>query len=222
MKRYFNTVLLVDDLKRLPILLLGFLLLSFGIWLTRESQIGMSPWGVFHDGLGKQVNMDFGTMIVIVGFIILAMSVIFLKSKVGIGTILNIAIVGNFINFLDYNLDFEYDSIFLAILVMSIGLLLMTFGRSLYISAKLGPGPRDGVFVGVSRLTKIDVKYVKPAIEFSILLIGYLLGGIVGIGTIISILVTSRLVHLFFKLLHFDPKSEHQSNFFDYFQKNAN
>ena len=88
----------------------------------------------------------------------------------------------------------------------------MTFGRSLYISTRLGPGPRDGLFVGLSRITKVDVKYIKPTIEMSVLLLGFLLGGIVGYGTVFLIITSGYMVQYFFKILHFDPKTETQSS----------
>ena len=92
----------------------------------------------------------------------------------------------------------------------------MTFGRSLYISTKLGPGPRDGIFVGLSRITQIDVKYVKPAVEFTVLAIGFALGGIVGIGTLTSMLFSGYLVQYYFKKLGFNPKIENQRNLKEY------
>ena len=191
--------------------------LASGIRLTIVSGLGLSPWGVFHNGLSNQFNLPFGTLVIIVGFVILALSMIFLKSKIGVGTILNIALVGNMINFLEFNVSIEPSNLFMSIVFFVIGIIFMTFGRSFYISSKLGPGPRDGVFVGLSRVTKIDVKYVKPAVEFTVLLIGYILGGVVGWGTVIAIILTSRLVHLFLRLLRFDSKSEHQHNIFEYF-----
>ncbi len=100
----------------------------------------------------------------------------------------------------------------------------MTFGRSLYISTKLGPGPRDGIFVGLSRLTQIDVKYIKPAVEFTVLLIGFLLGmskGInyVGPGTVIAVIFSGYLVQFFFKKLGFNPKIENQRHLREYLYK---
>ena len=92
----------------------------------------------------------------------------------------------------------------------------MTFGRSLYISTKLGPGPRDGVFVGLSRITQLDVKYIKPAVEFTVLFVGFLLGGTVGIGTLTAMLFSGYLVQFYFKKLGFNPKIENQRNLREY------
>jgi len=211
----------IKDLKKMHILLFGFAIMALGIILTKRADLGMAPWGVFHQGLSNILNMKLGTVIQIVGFIILVFSVIFLKTKVGIGTILNVLLVGTFINIFDEIIYFEPSSLLEKLIILLIGLVFITFGRSVYISAVLGPGPRDGVFVGVTRLTGLSVKYVKPSIEMTVLVIGFLLGGPIGVGTIILVGCSGFLVHYFFGVLKFDPKSKKQSDIFRYFNKKA-
>ncbi|MCF7925116.1 MAG: membrane protein [Candidatus Izimaplasma sp.] len=204
------------DLKRLPILLLGFVCLAIGIMLMRRSDLGMAPWGVLHDGLTVVTPLSFGVITILLGFIIMVFSVVLLKTKIGIGTILNVVFVGLLIDLSAELFTYHPKQIETQLIVLILGILVMTFGRSLYISARLGSGPRDGVFVGLSRITKIDVKYVKPTIEFTVLFIGYLLGGVVGIGTIIAVISTGYLVQMFMAIMHFDPKEEQQHNLFGY------
>ena len=208
--------LLKSDLRRTPILLAGFLLLSAGIVLTKRSLLGMSSWGVFHQGLATTFHTTFGIVTVLLGLLILAISVVLLKTKVGIGTICNVLFVGFIIDGMDIVYTFIPTSKFEQAILLSVGILLMTFGRSLYISSELGEGPRDGLFVGLSRVTQIDVKYIKPAIEFSVLFIGVLLGGKIGVGTVITIVLSGYLVHFFFYLLGFNPKEHKQRSIQDY------
>jgi uncharacterized membrane protein YczE len=206
-----------NDTKRLPMLFLGFITLSFGIYFTKLSLLGMSSWSVFHDGLSIVTGLSFGVITQLLGLIILFLSVILLKSKVGLGTILNIIFVGMFIDILDFLYQVEFDNLVIQVIVLMFGVLFTTLGRSLYIASRLGPGPRDGLFVGLARITKIQVKYVKITIELIVLGIGILLGGLAGIGTVIIIIVSGYMVQFFFKLFHFDPKLEKQSNILEYF-----
>ena len=209
------------DIKRLPMLFLGFLILALGMYLTKLSVLGMSSWSVFHDGLSIAIGLPFGVITQLLGLIILILSMSLLKSKVGLGTLFNIIFVGWFIDLFDLMYDVLPEKFIFQFIVLMFGVLLTPFGRSLYIASKLGPGPRDGLFVGLSRITKIQVRYVKITIELIVLLIGILLGGKAGIGTVIIIVVSGYIVQFFFKVFHFDPKSTKQSDILDYgFQKN--
>lgn len=216
--------LLKNDLYKIPQLLIGFLLLSFGMILTMKSGLGMSSWGVLHQGVSLATGFTFGQVTLYLGLIILAFSVVLLKSKVGIGTIVNVLLIGFLLDMFKYLITYEPDVYFYQGIMFTAGLLIMTFGRSLYISTKLGPGPRDGIFVGLSRITQIDVKYIKPAVEFTVLLIGFLLGmsrGInyVGPGTVIAVIFSGYLVQFFFKQLGFNPKIENQRHLKVYLYK---
>ncbi len=201
----------LKSLRQLVSLFSGFLFLIIGLYLTKQSSLGMNSWSVFHDGVSGQFSwMTFGIASLIIGIIILTVSMIFLKTKIGIGTILNIAIIGPCIDFLEWIYTFEDIPRSEMIMLLLIGILLTTFGRSLYISARLGPGPRDGLFVGIAAVFKIKVKYVKITIEFLVLFIGVLLGGLYGIGTVVAIVSSGYLVQFFFKILKYEPKESIQ------------
>ncbi len=213
--------ILKNDLKKIPMLLMGFVLLSFGMILTMKSGLGMSSWGVLHQGVSLVSGFTFGTVTLVLGLIILVLSVIFLKSKVGIGTIVNVLLIGVLLDMFKYLITYEPETYIFQGMMFGIGLLIMTLGRSIYISTKLGPGPRDGIFVGLSRVTQVDVKYIKPAVEFSVLLIGFLLGqsmgvNLVGPGTVVAVIFSGYLVQFYFKKLGFDPKIENQRNLREY------
>ena len=208
---------LINDLKKIPTLSLGFILLSLGMILTMKSGLGMSSWGVLHQGVALVTMFTFGEVTLLLGLVILVLSVIFLKTKVGIGTIVNVLLIGVLLDMFKELITYEPTEYLAQGILFLTGLVIMTFGRSLYISTKLGPGPRDGIFVGLSRITQIDVKYVKPAVEFSVLAIGYALGGTVGVGTLTSMLFSGYLVQFYFKKLGFNPKIQNQRNLRAYF-----
>ena len=205
-----------NDLRKLPVLLLGFILLSLGMILTMKSGLGMSSWGVLHQGVSLVSGLTFGEVTLILGLIILVLSVLLLKSKVGIGTIVNVLLIGVLLDMFRALITYEPSHYISQGVLLLTGLFIMTFGRSLYISTKLGPGPRDGVFVGLSRITQLDVKYIKPAVEFTVLFVGFLLGGTVGIGTLTAMLFSGYLVQFYFKKLGFNPKIENQRNLREY------
>jgi uncharacterized membrane protein YczE len=215
-----NKKLIKNDLKRLPMLFSGIFILSIGIYLTKVAYIGLSPWHVFHDGISRNLDMSFGNVTTLLGLLILFLSVLFLKTKVGVGTILNILVIGNLLNLYESFQLVIPENVYATTVVFTVGFLLTTFGRSLYIASDLGQGPRDGLFVGFSRITNIDVKYVKPAIEFTILIIGVFLGGNFGIGTIILVVTSGYFVQLFFKILGFNPKKKTQSDIRKYILRN--
>ena len=209
--------LLKEDLKRIPLLLLGFILLSIGVMLTKRAVLGMDAWGVFHQGLSLNLGFTFGEITIYLGLLILIPSILLLKTKIGIGTILNILLVGLMIDLSDFVFTYIPITDIEKTVLLVAGLIIMTFGRALYISTGLGEGPRDGLFVGLSRITKIDIKYIKPAIEFTVLLSGFLLGGQVWFGTVFLMITSGYFVQYFFKLLHYDPKINKQRRFIDYF-----
>jgi len=207
------------DVRKVPRLLVGLFVLAMGIYLTRLAGLGLAPWPILHDGLEKVTGIPFGFVTQIVGVIILVFSMIRFHTKVGVGTILNVLLVGPFIELFEVIYRVLPATLWIQIIVFIVGLLLMTFGRSLYISSELGQGPRDGLFVGLARTTKFEVKYIKLAIEFIVFVIGFALGGAVGIGTLIIVVLSGYLIQFYFKILRYDPKTSIQYSIFDYFTK---
>ena len=211
--------LIKSDMRKSIIMFLGFVIMSIGIVLIKESQMGLFPWGVFHEGLENVLPLSFGQITSYLGFVILLFSVLAFKTNVGPGTIFNILLVGPIIDLFDLIIDIPTENYFIQAVVFIVGLLLMTCGKALYISTKLGAGPRDGLFVGVSRTFNVEVKYVKPIIEIIVLTSGFFLGGLVGIGTILTMFVSGYLVQVFFKLFQFESRSDRQRNIMEYFRK---
>lgn len=213
-----NSIQLKQDLQRLPILLTGLFILSIGIYLVNLAYIGLAPWSVLHDGLAIVLDTTFGNVTIVLGLIILVISVVTLKTKIGLGTILNIMIVGNLINLYELFYNEKVDVLWMQIIVFSFGFFLTTFGRSLYIASNLGSGPRDSLFVGIARVTKYQVKHIKPVLELLVIIIGVLLGGNLGVGTVVLMGFSGLAVQSFFKILGFDPKTKKQSDVLLYFK----
>ncbi len=201
-------------IKQLSILFLGYGFLSLGIVLTKRADLGMNAWGIFHQGLARQLGISFGMVTIFLGLIILAFSVWLLKTKVGIGTVLNVLVVGLIIDLFDYVIPFTPTTTLERVNLLLVGLIVMTFGRALYISASLGQGPRDGLMIGLHKVLNIEIKYLKPTIEATVLILGYFLGGTVGFGTVIIVFTSGYLVQGYFKILHYNPKTAKQTQIF--------
>jgi len=208
--------LFIKDLRKIPRLMGGLVILSLGIYLTKLSQFGLSPWAALSDGLDVKTGIGFGYITQLIGVVVLVFSMVVFRTKVGIGTIFNVLFVGLFLEFYEVVYKDLPNQLWLEIIVFTVGLLLMTFGRSLYIASELGQGPRDGLFVGLARTTKYPVKYIKLSIELIVFLIGFSLGGRIGIGTVITVFASGYLVQFFFKVLKYDPKTSVQYSITDY------
>lgn len=191
----------------------GFFLAAVGIYFMRQAQLGLNPWGTFHDGFSKLTGLRFGTISQLTGLVIIILSIA-LKIYPSIGTLLNIFFIGFFINLIEIlNLVPAPEHILLKLCYLIGGIWLLAFGLYLYMTAKLGAGPRDGLMLGLVKKTPFSVTVIKTAIELSALTIGFLLGGSIGIGTIISALLSGFSLHTIFKLMKFDPKEEKHLNF---------
>lgn len=211
--------ILLEDIKKIPGLLLAFIVCAFGISQMKNLNLGMNPWGTFHIGLSYKTGLEFGTISQLVGFIIILIS-LFLKIYPGLGTILNMFFIGLFINIIDkYNLTFVPENYILKIIALFGGLIIFSYGIYFYLKFGLGAGPRDGLMVGLMKITGISVTYIKPSIEITVLFIGFLLGGTVGIGTIIVTFFGGYVLNLIFKWKDFDPKKINQRKLSDYIIK---
>jgi len=178
-----------------------FIFLTFGLFLFGlgetiliASSQGVSPWTVFAQGISINTNFSIGfaTFIVSVSVLLLWIP---LKQKPGIGTILNAIIISIV---LDYSYPYlpKPDQFFYQILQSFIGVLIVGLGSGFYLIANLGPGPRDGLMTGIQKITKLPIYFVRALIEITVVLIGWYLGGVVGLGTIIFALFVGPFVSL--------------------------
>ena len=171
-------------IKTLFFLVLGLVFFGFGESLLIHSAIGLSPWVVLAEGLAINFNWS-------IGFAMFASSVgvllfwIPLRQQPGVGTILNILVIAGTIELSMYLFDFSTDTYFINLIVGSVGVILVGFGSGIYLTANLGPGPRDGLMTGLQHVTQYPIAWVRVCIEVSVVGVGWVLGGTVGVGTLL-------------------------------------
>ena len=198
-KKEINTYLFV-----LFKLMGGFFLAALVIVFMIKANLGLSPWDVLHQGITKVMPMTMGQANIVVGIIVVILSV-FLGVKIGIGTILNTIFIGIFIDLITMmNIISLVDNLFLRIVMLVIGMVFMGLGTCIYLSCELGCGPRDGLMTALTRITKKPVKVIRTTIEVCALICGWLLGGYVGIGTIITAIGLGYIIQMWCKILKLD------------------
>ncbi len=175
-------------------LVLGLVLFGIGEALLITANIGVSPWFVLHQGLANKTELSIGTTTFIVSVIVLIFWLP-LKQNPGIGTILNAILISVVIDlsliFLPYPEDF-----FIQLIQVIFGILIIGIGSGYYLTANLGPGPRDGLMTGINKQTKQSLALIRTILELSAVAIGFYLGGVVGIGTVIYALFIGFSVSL--------------------------
>jgi len=174
---------LKPSLKTLFYLCSGLIFFGFGEGLLIVSGIGASPWNVLHQGVAISFGLSVGTVAFLVSFLVLLLWY-FLDQKLGMGTIINFIIIAIMIDVTIFYFDKpnEFSTQFFMVLV---GILLVGFGSAMYLIANLGAGPRDGLMTGLQKKTNAPISLVRTSIEIIVVLLGWLLGGIAGIGTLL-------------------------------------
>ena len=169
--------------KTLLFLFLGLFCFGLGEALILISSTGNSPWLVLSEGLSIKTGFSVGSTTFFISLIVLFLW-IFLKQKPGIGTFLNVFIIALVIDITSFYFD-PPSSIFFQYLLTIFAVLLVGLGSGIYLIANLGPGPRDGLMTGLTRMTGFPISYIRASIEITVVIIGWYLGGTVGIGTLI-------------------------------------
>lgn len=183
---------------------IGLFLCAAGIAFEIHSNLGSSPWSVFHLGLAKHLSITFGQASICTSFVIIAV-VSLLGLKVGVGTILNMLIVAWIVDFFDYfNLISDASNIGQGILMTVFSMLFTAIGSYFYIGCELGCGPRDGLMCSLTQKTHFPVGLIRSAIELSVFLIGLKLGGKTGLGTLMIVLFMGPLIQILYKIFDFD------------------
>ena len=180
--------------RRLVFLYVGLLLCGVSIALMLAAWLGLDPWDVFHQGLARWTGLRFGWVVVSVSALVL-MLWIPLRQKPGIGTLSDVLLVGLVVDAALAWLPQPGHPI-LRVVFLVIGIALNGLGTALYVGAGLGPGARDGLMTGLARRGH-SIRVVRTGIEVTVLTVGWLLGGTVGIGTVAYALSIGPLVHYF-------------------------
>ena len=164
-------------------LIVGLVMFGLGEALLIAAGVGVSPWTVFAQGVSIHSGWSIGFSTAVISSFVLVLWV-FLKQIPGLGTIFNIIIISSV---LDISLPYlpKFDILFLNILMAVIGVFITGFGGAIYLIANLGPGPRDGLMTGLQRLTSYPLAAIRGGIEISVVIVGVLLGGMAGIGTLL-------------------------------------
>jgi uncharacterized membrane protein YczE len=185
--------------RRLPRLLGGIVLLGTGIAMTIEARLGVSPYDVLHQGLARKTGLSFGTVVVAVGLVILLMWIP-VRQRPGIGTVVNSLTVGFIVDGVVHVMPGP-DALALRWGLLLAGIVVTALGMGLYIGAGLGPGPRDGLMTGLAARGH-PLWAVRTVLELTALLVGWALGGNVGVGTVLFAFGIGPLGHFFLDRLH--------------------
>ena len=185
-------------------LFIGLFIVSFGITMTINANIGLPPWDVLHIGITKIVDITMGQAIISVSILLTILSML-LREKVGIGTIANMFFIGILIDMINsMNIVPKPDNFLLGFIMLNVGLVIFAIGTAIYISCELGCGSKDGLTMAISRITNHPVKYIRATLEICAVIIGIIMGGNFNLGTIYSALVFGYFMQISFKLLKFD------------------
>ena len=194
-------------------ILIGLLIYSFGVYLTIYANIGLAPWDCLGIGIAKRTPLNYGSSMVLIGVCAIIVQLI-LREPIGFATLFDALLTGNIVQFLtDISPYPENHSLWLGIGYMLFGFLFIALGMYVYMKAGQGCGPKDGLLVAFGkRLPKIPIGIVEILLWAIVTLFGWLLGGAVGIGTVISTFGAGVLMHLFYSVIHFEPrKLKHRS-----------
>ena len=187
---------------------LGLFLYSFGVHLTVKADIGLAPWDVFAMGLSNHIPFTFGQATMMISIIIVIIDLL-LREEIGLGTILDAIIVGVGLDLFEIlNFVPTAPNYFVSVLYIVIGLFIMAYSQYLYMSACIACGPRDTFLVGIGkRLKKLPIGAVSVIEAIVVLVIGWLLGGPVGPGTVLTTGCTGIAMQIVFRILKFEPRN---------------
>ncbi|HLY33946.1 MAG TPA: hypothetical protein VKQ07_05395 [Jatrophihabitantaceae bacterium] len=190
--------------SRLPQLLVGLVLYGLSGALLVRGRLGLDPWDVLHQGIAGHAGLAIGTVVIIVGAAVLLFWIP-LRQRPGIGTICNAVLIGLAMN---AALDVlpRVSALPWRVADMAGGVLLCGVATGMYIGANLGPGPRDGLMTGLARRTGRSIRLTRTALEVSVLVTGWALGGTVGIGTVAFAVSIGPLVQVFLPLFDRDAR----------------
>ena len=189
-------------------IVIGLVVFSFGVHLTIYANIGLAPWDCLGMGIAKHTPFNYGISMTLMAITILMIDIA-LKERIGFGTIIDALLTGNLVQgFNTLNRFPENRNIFLGICIMLVGFVFMALGMWIYMSAQQCCGPRDALLVGLGkRMPKIPIGIVEILLWSVVLLTGFLLGGPVGIGTLISTFGAGIVMQLVYSIIRFEPRN---------------
>ena len=195
--------------RRLIQLFAGLVLYGLSIALIVRADLGLDPWDVLNQGVFERLagpaGISFGLVVNLIGMAVLLLWIP-LRQKPGIGTVANVLVIGTVANL---GLDWIPSDLGLPLQASLLigGIVLNGVASGAYIGAGLGPGPRDGLMTGIVARTGWPVKWVRTSIELAVIAVGWLLGGSVGLGTVLYAVTIGPLVHVFLPMFTIRPKT---------------
>ena len=199
-------------------LMVELVLFGLSSALNLRSLLGNSPWNAFHEGISIMTGVSIGRVAQLVGALIIFIDIVF-KEPIGFGTIANMLVIGGTMDLiLETGLLPESASLPVRILMLAGSIVCVAFGSWLYMSAGMGAGPRDSLMVGLAkRFPKLSVGTIRNAMELSVLVVGWLMGGLVGFGTVAFSLLAGPTMQWVFRTFHYDVRTTHAESFVDTF-----
>jgi uncharacterized membrane protein YczE len=193
-----------------------------GIVANLYSGLGMNPWGVLNVGIINHVNLTLGQVSQIIGLVVLILGW-YMGFPPGFGTFMNMYFVGYFIDIIiKYKFLPKPTQFIWQLLMLFFSVIILGIGSFFYLNPKLGAGPRDGLMMGLVQRYNLAISHVRGAIELTVLVGGYFLGGPVGLGTLISALTVGYSVQLAFKIGGYDKMAPHMNLYYllEYLKEN--
>lgn len=188
--------------RRLTQLFVGLWLYGVAMGMLVRSELGLDPWDVFHDGVQKITGLSFGTVVILTGVAVLALWWP-LRQWPGLGTVANTVVIGLATDATLAVLVTPEGIGWRWVLLLG-GIVLNGLAGALYIGSQYGPGPRDGLMTGLSRRTGLSIRLVRTALELTVLVLGWLLGGVVGLGTVLYALLIGPTIQFFLPIVTVD------------------
>ena len=186
----------------------GLLVFSFGVHLTIFANIGLAPWDCLGMGIAEHTPLNYGLSMTIMAVLILGIDLL-LKERIGFGTVIDALLTGNFVQmFNDLNPFPLNEGIFSGILIMTAGFVFMALGMMIYMKGAQCCGPRDALLVGLGKIfPKVPIGLVEIALWAAVLILGWLLDGPVGIGTLVSTFGAGLVMQVVYHFVHFEPRN---------------
>lgn len=198
--------------KNVLLVVLGLVPLAFGIYLTIRANIGASPWDALALGLAGTFGISYGTGNILIGLTVVGLDLL-LREPIGAGTLLNAILLGKFVDLFDWlDLVPAQQSLLTGVPMMLAGWVLVGFSQYLYMKPALGCGPRDSLMVALGkRVRRVPIGMISLLILLATALGGWLLGGPIGVGTVLSVLAAGPIMQAEFRMVGFDATGlQHQ------------
>lgn len=197
-------------------LIFGLVLYGLGSYMSIQANVGLAPWDAFSMGISYKTGIMYGNVVVYTGFLIIIIDFL-LKEKIGFGTIINAILIGKVVDLCNYlGLLPMLDNFAAGVAMLFAGQVVICLGSYFYIGAAMGCGPRDALMVAMcKRFSRLPIGLVRGILEGTVLLLGWLMGAKVGIGTIIAVFGIGTIMEYTFRILKFDVKGVRHENFAD-------